>query len=524
MDALLSEMTLCEKTLGQLLRRCAQTVGQQPALLHASRCLTWAELDAEVDRVATLLADCGVKSGDVVGFMMSKRPELVTGFFACARLGAIMAPVNFKLHPDHLRFQFASVSIRTVFVEKRFDALLKGLLPELPDPRRIVYVGEPGAYGETHYSEQEDLEVDYCAPEVGPETVVYYNYTSGTTGKPKGAVTTHRNIVFNGLTAFDTPEREGLGFDASHVFLSMFSVFAHPHEIFHRSLLCGGPFVVLDTLSPRVTAECVARFKVSWMMAVPSFYEMLLDHADTGKADLSSLRLLESGGAYVSAETLARLESKFSARFMPVWGSTETTGVAVALRPDRKRVLGTTGRPVQGYTIRVVDRQGRDCEPGKVGEMLIRGVGVASGYANNVEETEALFQSGWYHTQDLMQWTPEGYLCFVGRRSEMLKIGGIRVYPLEIEKVIKDHPQVRDVVVVRAEERVRGEVARAVIELREGATLTAQQLRQYCRDRMAVYKVPRIVEFWRSIPLLPNGKVDKKGIVAVAVNPQRDDR
>jgi long-chain acyl-CoA synthetase len=519
MDALLSEMTL-----GQLLRRCAVETPQQPALLHASRSLSWSELDAEVDRVATLLADRGVGLGDVVGFMMTKRPELVTGFFACARLGAIMAPVNFKLHPDHLRFQFASVSIRTVFVEKRFDPLLRGLLPELPDPRRIVYVGEPGAYGETQYSEQASLKVDYKAPETGPDTPVYYNYTSGTTGKPKGAITTHRNIVFNGLTAFDTAEREGLGFDKSHVFLSMFSVFAHPHEIFHRSLLCGGPFVVLDTLSPRVTAECIAQFKVSWMMAVPSFYEMLLDHADTGKADVSSLRLLESGGAFVSGKTLERLEHKFEAQFMPVWGSTETTGVAVALRPDRKRVLGTTGKPVQGYTIRVVDRQGRDCGPGQVGEMRIRGVGVSQGYANNTVETEALFQDGWYHTQDLMQWTEEGYLCFVGRLSEMLKIGGIRVYPLEIEKILKDHPQVRDVVVVRAEERVRGEVARAVVELRDGATVTAHQLRQYCRDRMAVYKVPRIVEFWSEIPLLPNGKVDKKGIVAQAVNPLRDDR
>jgi long-chain acyl-CoA synthetase len=465
-----------------------------------------------------------VSAGDVVGFMMSKRPEIVTGFLACARLGAIMSPVNFKLHPDHLRFQFASANIRTVFVEKRFDVLLKGLLPELPDPRRIFYVGEAGAYGESHYDEQEGLTVAFEEADAGPETVVYYNFTSGTTGKPKAAVTTHRNIVFNGLTAFDVEGRDGLGFDESHVFLSMFSVFAHPHEIFHRSLLCGGPFVVLDTLSPRITAECIARFKVSWMMAVPSFYEMLLDHADTGKADVSSLRLLESGGAFVSGKTLQRLEDKFGALFMPVWGSTETTGVAVALRPDRARSLGTTGRPVEGYSIRIVDRQGRDCAPEQVGEMIIRGPGVAQGYANNAEETAALFKDGWYHTQDLMKWTEDGFLSFVGRRSEMLKIGGIRVYPLEIEKVIKEHPQVRDVVVVRAEERVRGEVARAVVSLREDATLSASKLRQYCRDRMAVYKVPRIVEFWSEIPRLPNGKVDKKGILAVPVDPERDDR
>ena len=156
--------------------------------------------------------------------------------------------------------------------------------------------------------------------------------------------------------------------------------------------------------------------------------------------------------------------------------------------------------------------------------MIVKSEGVALGYANNQKETETLFQDGWYHTRDLMTWTEQGSLKFVGRRSEMLKIGGIRVYPLEIEKVVKEHPEVRDVVVVRAEERVRGEVARAVVSLREGSQLTAQKLRQYCRDRMAVYKVPRIVEFWADIPKLPNGKVDKKGILAVPVDPTRDDR
>ena len=517
------DASLLDMTLGQLLRQRAEENADTPALLHRDWCLTWSELDAEVDRVASLLVSRGVEPGDVIGFMMTKRPELVVGFFACARIGAIMAPINFKLHPDHLRYQVQSVGIRTVFVEKAFDKLLKGLLPDLTDPRRIIYVGEPGAFGEGHYDDT-DQAAEWPATEITAETVVYYNYTSGTTGKPKGAVTTHRNIVFNGLTAFDRDGVEGLGFDDSHVFLSMFSVFAHPHEIFHRSLLCGGAFVVLDTLSPRVTAECIDRFKVSWMMAVPSFYEMLLDHAEPGKVDVSSLRVLESGGAFVSAETLKRLEEKFDADFMPVWGSTETTGVALALLPGSSRELGTTGRPVAGYTVRVIDSRGRDCPPGQVGEMIVKSVGVALGYANNQEESEALFQDGWYYTQDLMKWTEHGFLRFVGRRSEMLKIGGIRVYPLEIEKVVKDHPEVRDVVVVRAEERVRGEVARAVVSLREGSQLTAQKLRQYCRDRMAVYKVPRIVEFWADIPKLPNGKVDKKGILAVPVDPTRDDR
>ncbi|MCP4806627.1 MAG: acyl--CoA ligase [Proteobacteria bacterium] len=511
-----------DRTLGQVLRDTAAARPDDPALLGDSRQLTWAELDAEVDRVAALLLSIGVAKGDVVGFMITKRPEVVTGFLACARVGALYAPVNFKLHPDHLRDQFRTADIQCVFTETQFDELLRGLLPGITDPRRVVYVGERGRHGETHYDQQASM-APGAAVEVSPDDPCYLNYTSGTTGRPKGAITTHRNINVQGLTAFDGAVGEGLGFTGDDVFLGMFSVFAHPHELFHRSILCGGPFVIMDSLSPRVIAQTIERFGVTWMMAVPSFYEMLLDHVD-GRVDLSSLRILESGGAFVSADTLRRMEDKFGAAFMPVWGSTETTGVAVAMRPDRPRRPGTTGRPVSGYELRVVDSQGRDVAVGEPGEMLVRGPSVVTGYLNNAEETAELFRDGWYHTRDLVQWTEDGFLQFVGRRSEMLKIGGIRVYPLEIERVVKDHPQVRDVVVVRAEERIRGEVARCVVELYPGEELTRKQLQRYCRDRLAVYKVPRIIEFWSEIPKLPNGKIDKKATLAVPVDAARDER
>jgi long-chain acyl-CoA synthetase len=307
----------------------------------------------------------------------------------------------------------------------------------------------------------------------------------------------------------------------------MFSVFAHPHELFHRSILVGGAFVILDTLSPRVVAQAVEQFRVRWMMAVPSFYEMLLDHGGPGEPigrhDLSSLRVLEAGGAYVGAQALARMEARFDARFMPVWGCTEATGVALANGPH-ERVDGATGRPVEGYEIRVVDDRGRDVEVGSMGEMILRGPSMTQEYIGNEEETQALYQDGWYHTQDLVRCDDEGWFHFVGRKSEMLKIGGIRVYPLEIEKVLKDHPDIRDAVVVRAEERVRGEVARAVVSVAYGSTVDVRTLQTYCRERLAVYKVPRIVEFWREIPKMPNGKIDKQAVIAVAPDPTRDER
>ena len=509
--------------LGDVLRHHAARKPDHPAMLSDARSLTWAELDAEVDRLATLMASVGIGSGDVVAFIINKRPEVVTGFLACARLGAIYAPVNFKLHPDHIRNQFQTADIQAVFVEKGFDGLLKQLLPQLHDPRKIIYVGEVGKHGETSYGQCQALEAALPAGEIDPHSPVYLNYTSGTTGRPKGAITSHYNILFNSLTAFDR-EVEGLGFHEETVFLGMFSVFAHPHELFNRSLLCGGTFVIQDSLSPRVIAETIERYRVNWMMAVPSFYEMLLDHVDAGEIDLSSLTVLESGGAWVSADMLERMEAKFGAGFMPVWGCTEATGVALAMRPDRERRPGCTGRPVNGYDVRIVDAHGRDCEAGEAGELVIRGPAVAGGYYNMPEETMSAFRGGWYYTSDLCAWTDDGFVAFVGRKSEMLKVGGIRVYPLEIEKVIKDHPEVRDVVVVRAEERIRGEIPRAVVECYPESTLTVKKLKSYCRDRLAVYQVPRIIEFWLEIPKLPNGKIDKRKVVSVPPDATRDER
>jgi long-chain acyl-CoA synthetase len=512
-----------QNTLGEALACAAARVPDRLALVSEARQLTWAELDAEVNRLANLLTSVGVKAGDAIGFIVTKRPEVVTGFLACARIGAVMAPVNFKLHPDQVRDQLVTANIRTVFVESAFDDLLKSLLPKLPDPRKIIYVDGPGRHGDSHYGMVADASAEAPAFVATIELPVYYNYTSGTTGRPKGAITTHLNIMDNAVVTI-----EGLGFREEDVFLGMFSVFAHPHELFHRSLVLGGTFVILDTMSPRVIAQAVEAHKVTWMMAVPSFYEMMLDHAQgsgaRGGHDLGSLRVLESGGAYVGAETLARMEESFSGSFMPVWGCTEATGVALANGPSPHRKPGATGRVVPGYEARVVDDQGREVEVDTVGELLIRGPSVAHGYIHNPEETAALFKGGWYHTRDLVRQDADGYVYFVGRRSEMLKIGGIRVYPLEIEKVLKDHPEVRDVVVVRAEERVRGEIARAVISTVEGSSLDARAVRSYCRDRLAVYKVPRIVEFWTEVPKLPNGKIDKQAVVDRAPDPNRDER
>ncbi len=507
---------LVDLPLGALLRRAAQRWPDRPALLGAARAWSWRELDLEVDRAVAVLSRAGIGRGDALGVLSNKRPEVVVAFLACARLGAVYVPVNFKLHPDQVADQFAVAAVRAVVLEHEFDGLLKHLLPQLPDPRRIVYLDGAGRHGEGVWEADAAAVAEVT---VHAESPVYYNYTSGSTGRPKGAITTHRQINVNAVQTI-----QGLGFTESDVYLGMFSVFAHPHELFHRSLLVGGAFVVAETLNPRVAAELIARYGITWTMGVPSFYEMLLDFRTAHGGDYRSLRVLEAGGAYVSPETLVRMEEAFGARFLPVWGCTEATGVGLGMLADGPRRPGSTGKPIPGYAIRVIGEDGVDVTPGEVGELWIRGEAVVHGYVNQPEETTAQFRDGWYQTRDLVRVDEAGFVYFTGRRSEMLKIGGIRVFPLEIEQVLGQHPDVRAVVVVRAEERLRGEVARAVVQVVPGSPLDVRKVQAYCRDRMANYKVPRIVEFWAEVPTLPNGKIDKKAVLATAPDPGRDDR
>lgn len=500
-------------TLGETLSVTRAHFPDKIAVRFEDRTWTWTEVDEEVNRLARLLADLGVGRGDAVGLWMNKRPEVVFGFLAAARLRALAVPFNFKQNPDKIVFQVHQLGLAAVLTQAEHLPQVSACEELLPDPRRILVV-EDEAAGErfTPMAARAAFSPETVDLGATPDEVVYLNYTSGTTGLPKGAVTTHEMIQWNAISSIET-----LGTRRDDVFLCMFSVFAHPHELFHRPMLLGGTLCLVDSLNSHHVARAIDRHRVTWVMAVPSFYEMLLDHLDAGELDLSCLRVLESGGAHVPAETLHRLEQRFAATFLPVWGSTETTGVAVANSPITGRKPGTMGRAARNYEVRVVGDGGRDVAPGETGEMWVRGPAVVSGYYRDEEETRAHFKDGWYHSNDLVSVDEEGFFTFQGRSNEMMKIGGIRVFPLEIELAIRQHPKVHDVVVVRAEEKLRGEVARAVVILKPGETCSWREIKAHCRRLLALYKVPRYVEFWESIPRTPAGKVDKKAITATPV-------
>jgi len=471
--------------------------------VHASGTRTWAELDAEVDRAAAVLADMGLGRGQTLGLCTSKRPEVVTAFLAAARLGALVAPVNFKHRPPRVAAQLAVGQVRALLLEAGLDEAPSLGMEAIGD--RVLYLGEAGRWSERTWHAVEGAS-PAPLPEVRPDEPVYLNFTSGTTGEPKAAVQTHAHILYNALSGV-----EGLGFGQRDVFMGMFSVFSHPHEIFHRSLWVAGTAVILDTLSPRTAALAIEEHGVTWMMAVPSFYQLMAAHLGQGRYDLSSLRVLEAGGAWVAPDARERIEATLGGRLVPVWGSTEACGAALALAPEH-RTEDATGRALPHYEARVFGEDGQAVEVGTTGELWLRGPAVSTTYLGNEAATASAFAGGWYHTGDWFHRDADGLLHFEGRRSDMMKVGGIRVFPLEIERVLLACPEVAEAVVVCATERLRGEVPRAVVRPAGGVDLGVSEVKRWCREHLPDYAVPRIVEIRDSIPKLPNGKIDRKAV------------
>lgn len=501
--------TLPQRTLGESLRLAAEQTPVRVAIRWEDVRVTYAEWDLGAHRFANHLRALGVVPGDRVGLWLDKRWELPVAFLGIARARAIVVPVNFKLPASVQRVQVERFGLAAVVTQQSHLAEVERIGDLLPAPGRVIVVDGEGLPGSSTWADVESAGETPAEIQASPDDVVYLNLTSGTTGRPKAAVTTHAMIQWNSRAMVET-----LGYGSDDVLLCMFSVFAHPHELFARPLALGGSFALVDSLNVRAVARAADRLGVTWIMAVPSFYEMLVEHARGSHADLGRLRCLEAGGAHLPPEAYARLSRALAAPVRPVWGSTETTGVAVAQPSAGATSPGAMGLPCRHYEVRVVDGEGHEMAPGEIGEMWVRGPAVVGSYWEDPDESRRHFGDGWYHTEDLVRRAEDGMLTFCGRRSEMMKVGGIRVFPLEIELVLRTHPAVADVVVVQAEETLRGEIPRAVIVPRPGTDPDPHELRKHCREYLALYQIPRIIELWDEIPRTPAGKVDRAAVAA----------
>jgi long-chain acyl-CoA synthetase len=490
---------------------------------------------ADVDRqsaalAAAMVAECGLQRGDRVVVQLQNVPAFLLAMLAIWRVGAIMVPANPMYKQRELEGLLGDSGAR-VFIQQ------ESLYPDAGKPaaaatgvesiittNELDYVVDPGAYSVfanvtrqrpegtldlleliRAYEGQRPPRVDLT-----PDDVAFLVYTSGTTGPPKGAMNTHRNVVYNAEVY-----RQWVHLTPDDVVLAVAPLFHVTGLVAHLAvaLLVPMPLVLGYRFDPAVMAELAERHRATWAMGSITAFIALMNNPEALKRDLSAMTKVGSGGAPIAPSTVEQFQAAFGAYIHNIYGLTETTspshGVPWARRAPVDPTSGalSVGVPVCGYTVRVVDEDGKELPPGEIGELVTEGPGVVAGYWNKPEETEKALAQGRLHTGDVGFMDAEGWFYLVDRQKDMIVASGFKVWPREVEDVLYQHPAVRESGVVGVPDAYRGETVKAFVSLKAGASVTPEELIAFCRERMAAYKYPRQVEIVDEIPKTVSGKV-----------------
>ncbi|MFH1735863.1 MAG: AMP-binding protein [bacterium] len=505
-------------TLDSMLERAARSNPDKVALIEINKQLTYLDFDNQVSALANGLLNLGIKPGDCVATLIPKSIEAVVAFMAIVRAGGIAAPINMRQKADALRVNFKQINPFAVIADPLYYPIINKFYEPIQPQGRVILTGTTITNGSISYENLIESE-STRSPELKLKDtqIAYLNYTSGTTGIPKGAITTHENLTWNTKGAVET-----FKMNSEDVHLCMFSIYAHPHEIFCRSIYLGGTAVILDSMYPKTIARAIDEFKVTCVMAVPPFFRSLFPVVKSKRFDFSSLRIPEAGGVYSPPEFCQEFEDLFEKRFLPVWGSTETTGIALATPVDGDHRHGSLGKPVKGYEVQVLGAGGREASADETGELAISGPGVVQGYFNLPEDSERVFHTGVCRTGDMVRRDEDGFYYFLGRRSGLMKVAGMKVYPQELEQCLLKHPGIAEAAVVSLPDRLRGEIPKAFVSPKPGVELDENEIRAYCRENIADYKVPTQIQIFSELPKGEGGKIAYTELTQTAMDDLAD--
>jgi long-chain acyl-CoA synthetase len=465
--------------------------------------IPYAALAAASARVAGLLHLRGIGRGARVGIMLPNVPQFAVAYYGVLRAGAVVVPMNPLLKAREVEFYLADSEARLVFAWHEFAAAAEvGAAAAGAEAVGVT----PGGFERLLSSVEPKPDV---IDREGDDTAVIL-YTSGTTGKPKGAELTHANLGLNARVAIDL-----LGFDARSVVLGALPLF----HAFGQTCAMNAGVAAGATLSliPRFNAsralEIIERDRVTAFEGVPTMYAAMLHASDSGTYDTSSLRVCVSGGAAMPVEVMRGFERHFGCTVLEGYGLSETSPIASFNHLDRERKPGSIGTPVSGVEMKVVDENGDEVPPGEAGEIVIRGHNIMKGYWKRPEATAEAIRDGWFHSGDVGRIDDDGYFYIVDRMKELIIRGGFNVYPREIEEVIYEHPAVREAAVIGIPHPELGEEVAAAIALKPGSTATEAEIRDHVKSNVAAYKYPRRVWFVDELPKGATGKILKREIV-----------
>jgi long-chain acyl-CoA synthetase len=508
--------------------------GEQTFLVYEDERMTFEEhFRAAAHLARRLVVDYGVKKGDRVSIAMRNFPEWPIAFWAAAVAGAVVVPLNAWWTGEELAYGITDSGATVLFVDAEREERLQPHASELGNVRAMIVARSDGNVQEGHEKFEDVLgqvPADAALPDVDldPEDDATIFYTSGTTGRPKGALGTHRNICGNLMSLGFVAMRSGLQAKGPDGGLaagggqqnsSLLSVpFFHAtgcHSVLVSNTAFGGKLVIMYKWDAERALELIEREQVTNFGGVPSMVWQVLDSPDFEKRDTSSVKAIGYGGAPAPPELVKRIKEHFpTGSASNGYGLTETSSVSTMNAGiDYERKPDSVGPPVPVVEVKVVDESGNDVAAGEVGELWIRGPNIVKGYWNKPEATASTFTDGWLHSGDVARLDDEGFVYIVDRAKDMLIRGGENVYCVEVESVLFEHPAVSEAAVIGIPHQVLGEEVGAVVQLRPGHTATTEELQAHVRERLAAFKVP--VRFWfrdEPLPRNPAGKVLKRDL------------
>lgn len=479
---------------------------EKALLLGEEGFVSYKAFDEITDRIASGLGKLGVVPGIHVAVLHPNSQQTLLSYYSIIKAGGVVVPINPIYTPREVKFILNNAEVQILILHEAFSPLIEEIKDEITLVRTII-VRKSDETIETAVGNKVGVPLPMIpVRDFSPEDAAIIFYTSGTTGRPKGVVLTHRNFCFGGPNiAQNYGLREN---DVTIAVLPLVHVFCVASPVF-GSLSSGGSIVLLERFKTELVFEAIAKYRVTWFPGVPTMFTYLLNGFQENKHDLSSLRMGISGGASLPVEVLKKWEEKFHANIIEVYGLTESTGLVTANPVYGLRKPGSIGITVSGVEAKVVDKLGNELPPRGIGELIFKGPNATGGYFKLPEETSEKIRDGWVYTGDHAWRDEEGYFYIVGREKELIISAGYNIYPREIEEVLHGYPGVNEVSVIGVADPVKGEIPKAFVSLKQNCKLTDQELLDYCRKNLAPYKIPRIT-FIDELPKNATGKIMKK--------------
>jgi long-chain acyl-CoA synthetase len=489
--------------LSSVLDQAAADHAERPAIRMDDLVLSYADLQDAAGRMASLLASLGITAGDRVAIMLPNVPAFPVAYYGTLATGAVAVPMNPLLKSREIAYYLADSGAKTLFAwHQAAGEAAKGAAEA---GARVIDVADPSLAALLAGFAPADGTVDRADDD---DAVILY--TSGTTGRPKGAELTHAGLTRNAsLTA-----RTLLNAEPDDVVmgcLPLFHVFGLTCGL-NATIIGGATLTLLPRFDPGKALDIIARDAVTIFEGVPTMYAAMLHHPGRADADVTSLRTCVSGGAALPVEVMRGFEQAFGCVILEGYGLSETSPVASFNHPGRVRKPGSIGIPVEGVEMRVVDADGVPLATGEIGEIAIRGHNVMKGYWGKPEATAEVLRDGWFLTGDLARMDADGYFFIVDRKKDLIIRGGYNVYPREVEEVLYEHPAVAEAAVIAIPHSELGEDVGAAVVVKPGASVTPAELRAFVRERVAAYKYPRHVWLVRELPKGPSGKILRREV------------